>query len=181
MWKWDASSLSLALEAVRAIEEGEEITIQYVDCTLGRDKRREQLLSMYNFECHCVHCDLPTSAGIGRSDLARQELRQIWKTIPSFEKWCHDPRLPDDLLIRAHQGAMELRDKEGLHLFDYRKHVDAIAMCYGAMRDVQMFKWWARKAKKLRGESDIDQIIVLDLWLKNPECFPVWGWRRHRA
>ncbi|KAJ7572618.1 hypothetical protein C8J56DRAFT_790580 [Mycena floridula] len=174
VWKWDAESFSLTLQAVRPISDGQEVTIQYIDSTLPRDQRREKLRALYGFDCRCSHCTCKGS----HSDLARRELQDFWKCVPSFETWSTDSRLSRDLLIRAHERAIKMRESEGLELFDYRKHVDAIAMCYGALGDLKSFRHWVNLAKQCRGDADIEHVIVLDLWLENPETFPVWGWRK---
>nr|GAT56227.1 predicted protein [Mycena chlorophos] len=45
--------------AVRAIEEGEELTLGYVDLVAPRDARRVGLREKYHFECTCPTCELP--------------------------------------------------------------------------------------------------------------------------
>ncbi|RYP81968.1 hypothetical protein DL770_005729 [Monosporascus sp. CRB-9-2] len=44
------------LRAYRAIEEGEEVEISYIECTLHRSHRQEALRSRYHFDCSCVRC-----------------------------------------------------------------------------------------------------------------------------
>ncbi|KAJ7784720.1 hypothetical protein B0H16DRAFT_1682034 [Mycena metata] len=47
------------LSAMRAIAEGEEITMAYANVAASTAERRECLLERYKFECHCTACDLP--------------------------------------------------------------------------------------------------------------------------
>ncbi|KAJ7673863.1 hypothetical protein DFH06DRAFT_978817 [Mycena polygramma] len=98
--------------------------------------------------------------------------------LPTFEAWCRDPRLPAHLLIDTHKRAVALIEAEGLEMLDrtYGKHLDALAMGYGALRDVEQFRLWARKARDCR-PMDADATWVLQKWIKCPETFPVWGWR----
>ncbi|KAJ7188892.1 hypothetical protein C8R46DRAFT_980252 [Mycena filopes] len=47
------------LSAMRAIKEGEEITMAYVGGAAATAERRACLRERYLFECHCAACDLP--------------------------------------------------------------------------------------------------------------------------
>ncbi|KAK0432612.1 hypothetical protein EV421DRAFT_1494108 [Armillaria borealis] len=180
-WKWDPASFSLTLEAVRDIGPSEEITIQYIDSTVDREQRLDKLRTWYNFDCLCPSCTLSPESTI-HSDFAREELSHLTELMPavSFEKWCASEELSDDYMIRMHQRALELREAEGLQLFESRKHVDAIAMCYGALGDVEMFRYWTEKAMDLRAPSYVGECVVLDQWMTDPRRFPVWGWRNRR-
>ncbi|KAK0452838.1 uncharacterized protein EV420DRAFT_1558615 [Desarmillaria tabescens] len=178
-WKWDPASFSLTLEAVRAIGPNEEITIQYIDSCVEREQRLVKLRTWYNFDCLCPTCTLPRESII-QSDFAREELFQLSKHMPTFETWCASESLSDDYMIRMHQRALELREAEGLQLFESRKHIDAIAMCYGALGDVPMFRCWTERARELRATSYSGECVVLDRWMMDPQTFPVWGWRNRR-
>ncbi|KAK0188298.1 hypothetical protein F5146DRAFT_660932 [Armillaria mellea] len=178
-WKWDPASFSLTLEAVRAIGFNEEITIQYIDSSVDREQRLSKLRAWFNFDCLCPSCILPWGSII-HSDFAREELTRLTGLVVSFEAWCASEVLSDDYMIRMHQRALELREAEGLQLFESRKHIDAIAMCYGALGDVSMFRYWTKKARELRAPSYVGECIVLDQWMTDPRTFPVWGWRNRR-
>jgi hypothetical protein len=86
--------------------------------------------------------------------------------------------MPDDMLINAHARALRLIEQEGLQVLDCGKHVDAIAMCYGALEDVEMFRSWTEKVRDLKVRANPKQAIVFSKWLSNPMAFPAWGWRR---
>ncbi|KAG7087270.1 hypothetical protein E1B28_013249 [Marasmius oreades] len=184
MWRWDPSSFSITLEAVRPISEGSEITIPYIDCLQSRAERRKQLKALYNFDCYCQYCDVHWSepnASV-QSDLDRKELLEFSTSshrVPSFESWYADKNLPDDALIELHLWALETRAKEGLELFAYKKHIDVIAMCFGALEDVENFRCWTERARNARMEEKTEsEIAVLETWIQDPRMFPVWGWRR---
>ncbi|KAK7018369.1 SET domain-containing protein 5 [Favolaschia claudopus] len=175
-WQWDAASFSLSLVALRPIEAGDEITVAYVPPTISRSERRAQLKSLYNFSCRCEFCARP-AALTSRSDAARTELETVWKELPSFETWCLNSTIPQQALIDVHKRAVALIEAEGLEMLDYGKHLDAIAMGYGALRDVEQFCEWACRARDFR-PPDSDEARVLEGWVADPETFPVWGWRR---
>ncbi|KAJ7659219.1 hypothetical protein DFH06DRAFT_989689 [Mycena polygramma] len=187
-WLWDATSFSLSLVALRPIRAGEEVTVAYITPTHGCSERRAALRMTYGFTCRCAFCALPPS-GLARSDASRAELRVLAAsllpsastpltspTLPSFETWCRSPFLPANLLIDAHKRAVALIEQEGLEMTEYGKHLDAIAMGYGALRDVDQFRAWTWKARDCR-QMDTDASWVLQRWITDPETFPVWGWR----
>ncbi|KAJ7281033.1 hypothetical protein C8J57DRAFT_1501230 [Mycena rebaudengoi] len=177
-WTWDCDTFTLSLEAVRPILAGEEITLAYIAPLNSCARRRDALRSGFNFTCRCDSCALPDAAAIDASDAAREELRTFWTRIPSFEAWCPDARLPDHLLIDAHKRALALIRQEGLHTLQYRRHLDAIAMGYGALMDVDNFRKWTRRARDYRPAKSEDAARVLQEWIADPASFPVWGWRR---
>ncbi|ESK85061.1 set domain-containing protein [Moniliophthora roreri MCA 2997] len=181
LWRWDSLNLMLTLEAVRPIAAGSEITIPYIDCLQPRSSRRHQLKSIYGFECHCDFCDihwgsLPT--GVHSSDSTRMELAEFWDRLPPFEEWCSDTTAEDEELIKMHIRALELREQEGTQGFCYKKHIEAIAMCYGSLADVEGFRVWTERARRLRiSGGEFAAPAVLEKWLDDPREFPVWGMR----
>ncbi|KAJ7615433.1 hypothetical protein FB45DRAFT_1008361 [Roridomyces roridus] len=179
-WHYDSPSFSLSLEALRPIEAGEEITVAYITTTCSAAERSARLEAMYNFTCSCTICSLPPLA-LAQSDAARAELAVFWRhsnRIPSFEAWCRDPRMGDTVLIDAHKRALDLIEHEGLQVLDYGKHLDAIAMGYGALRNVYLFRAWMWRAREARPLGRLDAARVMQKWIREPETFPVWGWRR---
>ncbi|KAJ6479580.1 hypothetical protein C8R45DRAFT_832800 [Mycena sanguinolenta] len=174
-WQWDVGSFSLSLVALRPIEAGQEITVAYITPTCSRTERRTKLKMIYNFSCRCEFCARPSSL-TSKSDAARSELRAFWASLPSFEEWCLDPNIGDYALIDAHVRAVSLIESEGLEMLEYGKHLDAIAMGYGALRDVEQFREWAWRARDFR-PMDPDASRVLQTWILDPTTFPVWGWR----
>ncbi|KAF9264285.1 SET domain-containing protein [Marasmius fiardii PR-910] len=186
MWRWDPFSFSVVLEAVRPISSGSEITIPYIDCLQPRSERRRQLKVLYGFDCFCQHCDVHWSASkvSAQSDVNRQELREFGSGsshdgVPSFDAWYSDKTSSDDGLIKLHLWALQTRAQEGVELFAYKKHIDVIAMCYGALEDVENFRCWTERAKnaslEVKSESEM---AVLEKWIEDPRRFPVWGWRK---
>ncbi|KAJ7238271.1 hypothetical protein B0H12DRAFT_1025867 [Mycena haematopus] len=175
-WQWDATSFSLSLVALRPIQAGQEITVSYIAPTCSRAERRTKLKMMYNFSCRCEFCARPASL-IYQSDAARSELHTMWASLPSFEEWCLDPNMGDYALIDAHMRAVSLIESEGLEMLECGKHLDAIAMGYGALGDVERFREWAWRARDFR-PMDLDASRVLHTWILDPETFPVWGWRK---
>lgn len=61
---------------------------------------------------------------------------------------------------------------------DLGRHVDAIAMCYGALADVKNFKEWVARAADARELERPEQRLVFKKWLANPMAFPAWGCRK---
>ncbi|KAF9045789.1 SET domain-containing protein [Hymenopellis radicata] len=174
-WKWDAKTFMLTLEAVRPIAKGEEITVQYIDSCVDYRQRRDKLASLYGFDCLCPTCSQPDHE---RSNKARRELRNIMRRLPKFESWCSSRDMPDDYLINLSERALQLRESEGLQLFESRKHTDDMAMCYAALEDTDMFKLHAQKGMEHRTGGPLEHRLVLECWLEQPTHFPVWGMRK---
>ncbi|KAL0575781.1 hypothetical protein V5O48_006200 [Marasmius crinis-equi] len=181
LWRWDPTSFSITLEAVRPISAGSEITIPYIDCLQPRAERRKQLKSLYQFDCYCQHCDIHWSEpnAAAKSDMNRKELREFWSRLPSFDAWCSNRKAPEDALIKLHLRGLELRAAEGLETFTYKRHIDSIAMCYGALEDAESFRCWMERARNATMEEKTEKEMgVLMTWIEDPRRFPVWGWRR---
>ncbi|KAF5350129.1 hypothetical protein D9756_009122 [Leucocoprinus leucothites] len=114
--------------------------------------------------------------------------------LPTFEEWYQDSTLPDTILINAHKNALYRIEQERpassylgvsgrsprstplsttAQLMDH--HVEAIAMCYGALGDVTNFRKWIVIAKESRTQHK--DKVVFSGWLSNPSSFPLWGKR----
>jgi hypothetical protein len=154
-------------------------------------KERQDILSnFYRFKCLCSLCVVPTDniqSDIARISATKQKAKADSEKslpsfpLPSFEKWCLDPTFPDDILINAHMRALQ-SIRQGDHHHPTRdtdiKHLDAIAMCYGALEDVVNFRKWIERVSEVRSRVKPKQELVFSKWLSNPTTFPVWGWRR---
>ena len=63
---------------------------------------------------------------------------------------------------------------------DLGRHIDVIAMCYGALADVKNFKEWIVRAADARELERPEQRLAFKKWVANPMAFPAWGSRRKR-
>jgi len=61
---------------------------------------------------------------------------------------------------------------------DLGRHIDAIAMCYGALADVKNFKEWVVRAADARELERPEQRLAFKKWVANPMAFPAWGYRK---
>ncbi|KAG6878015.1 hypothetical protein C0993_000796 [Termitomyces sp. T159_Od127] len=129
-------------------------------------------------KCNHSYCNLPSKDAVLRSDVARTALDQFWSTLPPFEGWCLDTSLPDDMLIKLHVEALNMIRQEGLQVLDGERHVDAIAMCYGALADTEMFRAWIESVRNAKTNADPARALVFAKWLSNPTSFPAWGWKK---
>ena len=168
-------------------------------------KERQDILSnFYRFKCSCSLCVVPYDDDIQSDKITRVWTETISEKttlsssshLPSFEKWCLDPTFPDDILINAHMRALQLFNKQDDDDHDDHhhhhptsdtdtdmdmdiiKHLDSIAMCYGALEDVDNFRKWMKRVSEVRSRVKPKQKLVFSKWLSNPTRFPVWGWRR---
>ncbi|SPO04399.1 uncharacterized protein DNG_07084 [Cephalotrichum gorgonifer] len=77
---WNELSRRYTVHAVRDIEGGEEITINYLEYALfARDIRRQVLQVWFAFDCHCRLCTLP-SAENRKYESTLEEVRKIGKS-----------------------------------------------------------------------------------------------------
>ncbi|KAJ7188896.1 hypothetical protein C8R46DRAFT_1157724 [Mycena filopes] len=173
--KWDLSSFSISMYALRNIRAGEEIFNQYIDVLAPRAQRRANL-ARYGFTCMCQHCDLPDAAAVARSDAARLELRNWRHLHPRFLPWSTDLCRPDDTIIVANQRALELIDREGLYGLRV-PFMEEIAWSYALMGDEARFYEWAQRVVDLCKGQDPQRADRFAGWIKNPRTYERWGWR----
>ncbi|KAF5313924.1 hypothetical protein D9619_013083 [Psilocybe cf. subviscida] len=199
-WKWDLSTFSLVLTAVRPIKAGEEITIAYVAPHLTSEGRRSTLRSLYAFDCVCDFCRSHSPSALAAGDDARLKLLSFRERSspespirgsPSFQDWCEDHSLPPDILINPHLEAVDLIEREGLQILDTYSshgktphpgrdlgtHFDILAMSYGALGDVDNFQKWIGRALESRGDERPEERIAFRKWMSNPMSFPAWARR----
>lgn len=55
-----------SIRSIKDIARNEQVTIAYVDTTLKRARRRQELREQYFFECHCPGCEPPDNEFTGR-------------------------------------------------------------------------------------------------------------------
>ncbi|KAG6806305.1 hypothetical protein H0H93_003196, partial [Arthromyces matolae] len=64
------------------------------------------------------------------------------------------------MLIKLHLDALLMIKQEGLQVLDSERHVDAIAMCYGALADVEMFRAWTERVRDAKVNNDPARALV---------------------
>ncbi|KAE9401966.1 SET domain-containing protein [Gymnopus androsaceus JB14] len=92
------------LHAVKDIEIGEEITVQYVDPLDARSTRRELLKKAFFFDCECGTCSLTDWAA---SDARRSRIAQVTRDLET------NPAAPSPTLPEVKE-AVELATQERL-------------------------------------------------------------------
>jgi len=173
--KWDLASFSVSMYSLRDVRAGEEIHNQYIDVLAPRAVRRAQL-ARYDFECMCVHCDLPDAAAVARSDAARDELRNWRHLHPRFLPWSTDMCRADDAIIVSNLRALELIEQEGLHGLQV-PFMEEIALSYAVLGDEPRFREWAQKIVDFCALQDPEWAGKFAGWLEDPRTYKRWGWR----
>ncbi|KIY45454.1 SET domain-containing protein [Fistulina hepatica ATCC 64428] len=177
--QWDYASFELSVIATRTINEGDEVTISYVDPRFPREARRQQLKETYGFDCQCDHCaKLATDEdSVKKSDAARLELLTA-PPAPGVETWCLDTSsMLDDSLVNAHKRRLELIEQEGLEALGCQRHYDVLTVWYGALSDKKRFREWATKSMHTRMQGDPEIATMFGRWIQVPQTFPLWGER----
>lgn len=167
---------------------------------LTSEERRSTLHSLYSFDCICSFCQSRSPRTLAEGDDARLKVLSFWDRVPSdplapglpsFQDWCEDLSLPPELLINAHLEAVDLIEREGLQIVnthsgsgrtphpgrDLGMHFDNLAMCYGALGDVDNFQKWIGRALESRGDERPEERIAFRKWMSNPMSFPAWACR----
>ncbi|CAH0483102.1 unnamed protein product [Peronospora belbahrii] len=62
----NAGDSILEVRALRDIEEGEELTLSYIDIDVERHERRKELRDTKHFDCFCERCAVPLSESVDR-------------------------------------------------------------------------------------------------------------------
>ena len=174
--KWDVTRFASYLYALRDIRAGEEICITYTDITAPRQTRRAKLLKSYGFLCNCQGCDLNGEHEVEESDLAREQLHDWWFINPSYGKWRKDLCRSDDAVIKSHERALELIEREGLHALQSH-FIEEIALCYAVLGNEDAFRTWGRRLVALSRISDPELSSQFDGWVRNPSSMKLWAWR----
>jgi len=86
----EGQPLAKEVRAVRDMEEGEEITANYVDsfeATFSSAEERKEKLRQWNFDCSCEVCNLPP-AELAENDKSRRAIALHHQLIPRYmESW----------------------------------------------------------------------------------------------
>ncbi|PFH45594.1 hypothetical protein AMATHDRAFT_8946 [Amanita thiersii Skay4041] len=175
--KWDVATFSSSLYALRDIHAGEEICITYTDITAPRQTRRAKLEKSYGFLCHCQTCDQEDEEAVERSDLIREELHDWWFTNPGYTKWWKDLCRADDAIIKSHQRALELIERESLQALQV-PFIEEIALCYAVLGEKENFRVWGKKVVDLSRIANPGFATQFERWTDNPESMKQWAWRR---
>ncbi|KAF9484831.1 SET domain-containing protein [Pholiota conissans] len=202
--KWDLSSLTLTMYALRAIRKGEEIHKTYLEPALPREKRISHLQKNYRFTCDCPWCDIrgfvtthaeePESSSavadnerpftdaevqqIADSDERRYLLGHWVFTHLGYKKWSTDLARKDDMVIKSHLEALELIRIEGMEGLQ-NLFIEEIAMCYAMLGYLDAFREWGEKVVTLSRIEDPPAAKRFEEWLVDPpKRVKKWGWRK---
>lgn len=73
---WDSNKSSARFVATRDIEEGEELTLAYVDVLCDTSTRRTRIKENFGFQCLCSRCT-EDSASLRASDIKRERIKAL--------------------------------------------------------------------------------------------------------
>ena len=84
----------------------------------------------------------------------------------------------DDVLITSHMEALDLVEREGLHLIQ-AMFVEEICLCWALLGEEANFREWAEKLVELSQVQDPALAMEVRRWLENPQKrVKEWGWRK---
>jgi len=135
---WDEDAGQAHLIAAEPISAGEELFTHYVELREPRKERQQKLLEGYGFVCDCRAC---RTSDVETSDRRRVRLKRLDEDIRK--------KGPKDVVtgLKMVNKALELYDKEGLHMSGFRKwHCRSAAEFSLRIGELFQSSRWARKA-----------------------------------
>lgn len=114
---WNDAVGAITVQTIKEVDEGEELTIAYVDSTKRGKKRREALSRQYGFICDCSAC-----AGGNEEDLdqIRKKIEELREVLVRQAKRGENEREEKTAKMAVEEG-VALHEKTGLvgvHLAD---------------------------------------------------------------
>ncbi|KAI0754251.1 SET domain-containing protein [Daedaleopsis nitida] len=167
---WNADRRQILFQAVRDVEEGEELCICYTNTLASRAQRRERLEQVFGFVCNCVACAREGDA-LAKSDERRMATSRLYSEIASCGA-------KPSLGVRKVKMALKLLAEE--NLADSRSasfYYDAFQFCI-SVSDVRNAKEWVTKAWAAycveRGPEcpDAEKMAT---YKENPRAHPAFG------
>ncbi|KAL0635850.1 hypothetical protein Q9L58_005191 [Maublancomyces gigas] len=200
---WNPVTRTENVQAIRDIDPGEEITICYQSAQSshrGRDNRRDELMKMFGFECHCMICDLPEEDSL-ESDQRRVEIDQLDTLIGTGDllafnapkalgacrtmlEHLEDEGIQDMRVARCYYDAFQICVSSGdlarASVFA-RMHIEEMRVCEGddtpGLKERQAFVE-KPESHRLAGISDKWESKVADRARSDHSDFEGWLWRR---
>jgi len=134
---WDTAAQAMVFRALRRVEPGEELCMNYVDVLGTRDTRRAELQERFGFECACAVCVLEGET-LEESDRRRATIRRLYDEVSKCAK---EPTLG----MRKAKIALRLLKDESLVHYEASFCFDAFQLCV-LVSDFANAKAWARRA-----------------------------------
>lgn len=169
------SNLTHTTRAVRDIQQGEEISISYIDVLQPRDKRQARLRE-WGFDCRCRQCSLPAAAAAA-SDANVARIRDLAGILDSVDG-AAEP-------VTADMGRelVEMHARERLDLY-LGPACTRAALNYGmfGMRD-EAVEYGRRAIEALTNQvgSDAPDLPSLRALVEDLTTHWTWGLRKRTA
>ncbi|KAI1303340.1 hypothetical protein F5Y03DRAFT_396058 [Xylaria venustula] len=156
--------------AARDIQQGEELTISYVDIFLPSRKRKERIRS-WGFECACALCQGPKNETVA-SDKRLRRIEQLKNDLNNFQ----------EMKVTAETGAeyAVLHEEEGLHAHLGSAYTRA-ALNFALFGDEKRARQYALKAVVELGIEkgpDSGDAAAMKGLAEDPRAHWTWGKRR---
>ena len=170
---WNANLEKITIHACRDIEQGEEITISYLDGSQGYNARQLSLKNSFAFTCGCELCCLPP-AQRRRSDQRLDEITRLDNLIGDGVRIVSTPLA----CLRAAYALLGLLQEEGIA--DARKprlYYDAlqIAIANGDRARAKVFARRAHDARVVLEGNDSPEAIKMKGYADRPTDHRLYG------
>ncbi|KAJ7782617.1 hypothetical protein B0H16DRAFT_1682069 [Mycena metata] len=168
--RFNMSSFSYRLYALRDIAEGEELTFQYTDVSQPAAQRNERLRP-YGFVCDCAACKDATA-----SDARRKKIGAFGVAASClFDAALADDTRMDNFLAECHEH-LALIAQEGVeHFLAYFDIVKLMMEAHIWRKDTQKAGEWAEKLNKFRWDENWEDMTkYIDPASRAYEAHPFW-------
>lgn len=170
---WNANLNELTIHACKDIEEGDEITISYLDGSESYAARQLSLKSSFSFDCACELCSLPPD----RRQQSDQRLAEITRLDGLIGDGMRIVSTPLSCLYDAHALLRQLEKERIVDARIPRLYYDAlqIAITNGDQARAKIFAERARAARTVLEGEDSPETIRLEGLVEKPAQHRLYG------
>ncbi|KAL1956436.1 hypothetical protein VTO42DRAFT_7323 [Malbranchea cinnamomea] len=170
---WNQNLGKLTIHAFKDIEEGEEITIAYVDAMEYYDTRRERLEEAFGFKCDCEICTLSPEESKDR-DRRLQEMARLDASLGDGRRIMSKPL---DCLRDAHTIFRMLKEEGIVGSRISRVYNDAlqITIAHGDLARAKVFAERAHAVRLMLEGEDSPETTRLKKLADKPDSHGLYG------
>lgn len=170
---WNHNLGKLTVHAFRDIEEGEEITIAYVDGSECFDARKDILEEAFGFSCECELCSL-TVEETKKRDLRLQEMARLDDSLGNGRRIMSKPL---DCLRDAYTIFCMLNEEGAIGSRISRVYNDAlqISIAHGDQARAKVFAQRAHAYRVILEGEDSPETMRLAALIKKPDSHGLYG------
>ncbi|KAL2820984.1 SET domain-containing protein [Aspergillus cavernicola] len=170
---WNENTKKLTIHVFKDLEEGEEITIAYLNDSQNRASRQKALKEAFNFVCSCELCSLPSTLR-QESDQRLSKISLLDDSIGDFDRILGSPKA---CLHDAHMLRQLLQQESIVDARVPRLYYDAfqIAIANGDQARARVFAEKAYAMRIILEGDDSPTTIRLSNLIRDPSTHSLYG------